>query len=732
MSDPLDALWFLCEQELGTQERMSAAIDKAKKGGTDLGGGQVKSAGRAGLEIGRKPQQKPDLSGGAKQADSGDYLVAGKPQDKVGKVDTSDPQAMIKRSVDTARQSGVPYPVAVQQTTGSPPPIDTPQAKATIATGMGASSQSNDKPGRDGLQQGRTEAPGPVSVSARIHDMEGEEEVSQQNLQEPGRSETDPDLQGDKIKASGSQPAGEDEPASAGQAVAQKSSDPNKTLDSMVDEPGQQISPEDDLEGAEMELDGEIEDLDKMLGDQWEQYTQDINTRIDEMEKISKLKARRLREKFDTFSKAFNKIPSTQNRSSFLSAIGKAKTYEGRINSGAGKNNLGYLDVQSLNDNQERLLKGYGDGSPEAIEKFVRGVRSTKVDPEFLDSSFELLPDKFKNALSGKGKVGQPKVHFLGYDDDGNAIRGAATSKDRAKLMWQYYLEQGGRDAYTGLPLDLESMDLEHVVAFDNKDNGKPTQEDYENREHEKNHVLINSNINQKKSNLSMKDFLEREMNPFLEMSEEEFGGRQAMYDRANKIGDESQQLITTLIDEISEDGKVTAKELKSDMTMELLRGHFDNSDKTYEDLRKEFRKRAKVPEDKKKADQLKSGLGKELLMSLGMTRGLPDKSGRRTQKMNENVYRGFLLTMAKADPKRRAELRNAWEEAIEVGRGARSEKAFRDKILELNGIDADIISDKKMGRVFREEWEWEDLLDLTEDYDYNDDVDFLRKYGRA
>ena len=42
------------------------------------------------------------------------------------------------------------------------------------------------------------------------------------------------------------------------------------------------------------------------------------------------------------------------------------------------------------------------------------------------------------------------------------------------------------------------------------------------------------------------------------------------------------------------------------------------------------------------------------------------------------------------------------------------------------------IISDKKMGRVFREEWEWEDLLDLTEDYDYNDDVDFLRKYGRA
>ena len=215
---------------------MAAAVDKAKKGGTDLGGGQVKGAGRAGLEIGRKPQQKPDLSGGAKQADSGDYLVAGKPQDKLGKVDPNDPQANLKRAVDTSRQSGVPFPTAVQQQTGQPPAIDTPQAKATIATGIGAASASNDKPGRDGLIQGRANVPGAVSVSARIHDLEGQQEVSQQNLQEPSSKETDPELQGDKIKASGSQPPGDDVPSTAGQAVAQKSSDPNKTLETLTPE----------------------------------------------------------------------------------------------------------------------------------------------------------------------------------------------------------------------------------------------------------------------------------------------------------------------------------------------------------------------------------------------------------------------------------------------------------------------------------------------------------------
>ena len=67
MSDPLDALWLLCEEELDTQQRMAAAVDKAKAGGTDLGGGQVKGAGRAGLEIGRKPAGQGGCADGGRE-----------------------------------------------------------------------------------------------------------------------------------------------------------------------------------------------------------------------------------------------------------------------------------------------------------------------------------------------------------------------------------------------------------------------------------------------------------------------------------------------------------------------------------------------------------------------------------------------------------------------------------------------------------------------------------------
>ena len=55
--------------------------------------------------------------------------------------------------------------------------------------------------------------------------------------------------------------------------------------------------------------------------------------------------------------------------------------------------------------NRDRLMEGYGDGSPESIREFVRSVRSQEVSDEFIDASFELLPKKFKDSLKIKGKV---------------------------------------------------------------------------------------------------------------------------------------------------------------------------------------------------------------------------------------------------------------------------------------------------------------------------------------
>ena len=87
-------------------------------------------------------------------------------------------------------------------------------------------------------------------------------------------------------------------------------------------------------------------------------------------------------------------------------------------------------------------------------------------------------------------------------------------------------------------------MDLEHVRGFNNKDGGKPSKEQWEQRENDDNFTLINSNINQKKVDMSMKDFFEREVDPHKDKSEDEFGGIEKLFEKQNQIGTVGDQLV--------------------------------------------------------------------------------------------------------------------------------------------------------------------------------------------
>ena len=421
-----------------------------------------------------------------------------------------------------------------------------------------------------------------------------------------------------------------------------------------------------------------------------------------------------MEKKFGKFTESLNNIPSATDKKSFLASMAHAKTFEGRVNAGAGKNNLGYADVQNLEANRDRLIKGYGDGSPKQIKKFVDSVRSIEVSDDFVDTSYDVLPETFKKSLKGKGQVTNDKyvsddkahkdMHYLGKDKDGNIKRGMASTNDRAKLMWRIYLEQGGRDAYTGLPLDIQSMDLEHVRGFNNKDGGKPGKEEWEQRENNDNMTLINSNINQTKVDLSMKDFFEQRVDPDKDKSEEDFGGIEKLFDKQNEIMSVGEELSKTLLGE-------GGKGLGNEVTREVLREHFSGDDTRYNDLREEFRKVATDEKDKKKANGMKSKMGKTLLKATGLSRGITDPSGRRTVALQENVYRGFLESMAGAKSSDRQKYMDGWAEAIKAGNDERTPKAVNRKLIELGLIDQEILDDKKAGRVFREELEYLDRM---------------------
>ena len=503
-------------------------------------------------------------------------------------------------------------------------------------------------------------------------------------------------------------------------------------LDDLLSDIRDEEQPKDEsefktLDDSIAEIEDEIDyaNDDDAFDAEYEKFTKESETM---MRALADRQRKLMEKKFAKFTESLKTIPSSTNKKSFIQAMAHAKTFEGRVNSGAGKNNLGYADVQNLMANRDRLIEGYGDGSPEQIKKFVDSVRSNEVSDEFVDASFDILPDAFKKSLSGKGQVTNDKyvsddkahkdIHYLGKNEDGTIRRGPANNKDRAKLMWRIYLEQGGRDAYTGLPLDIQAMDLEHVRGFNNKDGGKPGKEEWEQRENDDNFTLINSNINQKKVDLSMKDFFAREVDPNKDKSEEDFGGIEKLFEKQNQIGTVGDQLVKTLLGE-------GGKGLGNGVTREILQEHFGADDNRYTDLRNEFRKVATDDKDKKKAAGMKSKLGKTLLKATGLSRGITDKSGRRTVALQENVYRGFLQSMANAKPEDRQRYMDGWAEAIASGNQEREPKAVNRKLIELGLIDEDILKDKKAGKVFKEEYET--LRKVSTSYGKS----FLSKYNK-
>ena len=471
--------------------------------------------------------------------------------------------------------------------------------------------------------------------------------------------------------------------------------------------------PEDDEQKAKelkKELEGEISDhLDYQSRITTLEARAEFEDDIKKEEKLKK-ELREMRESMSTLEGDF------KDRAATLVAI--AHLYGRRENSGFGKNNLGLADRDQLYKNRENLMELYDEAKPELVEKGVRKVRKNKVSEDFVRESFDTLPKPLQEALARKGKVGKPadKKHFLGYvredgsvtsdvndpnikkDENGNPVikRGGLPSKDRARLIWRIYLEQGGIDAYTGLPLDLESMDLEHVVGFKNDDAGEPTMDDYLNREHEANQVLTSSRTNQLKSDSSMKDFFESKVDILKDKTPEDFERIEKGFKQANEMIPRTEQTALRLMDEVSfkkkgggsisksdydslpEDEKpelqttdagtprVATARLNSNVTRETLSQEFENEDKYYKEVRDTLLENTDDKKEREKILRIRSKIGKRTLNALGLSAQIIGPDGRRTNAISnsDEFYRAFLETMADASPEEQQELKKAWFEA--------------------------------------------------------------------
>ena len=395
-----------------------------------------------------------------------------------------------------------------------------------------------------------------------------------------------------------------------------------------------------------------------------------------------------------------------QKKNSFVSLVANAHKFTGRNNSGAGLNSLGKFDVQQLALGKKRMFENYDFDDKESVEKYVRSVRNNEVDNEFVDSTFEILPKKLKQTWGKKGMAGKGELgrnHFLGYDEDGNEMRGQG-GVDRAKYVWRMYLEQGGVDAYTGLPLNIDNIDLEHIRPASKAEGDL---EEFKTREHEKNWVLVNANVNQAKSDLSMKEFFDKQVDPLAAKGDDYWNTRSEIFDYRNSIPSKESELMGSFVDK---DGNIV-----EGMTGEIFMDMMDNHEAGLKKTKKELGVGADASGDKEikdawKSIETQSKLAKELITTLGLPRGYNKQknvegSKPRSNSMgSDNYYRGVFLSIVGKSPEEQAKIKNTYRDAIRHAEDSGGgDASFASYMVENGGVDMERISKyKSLSKMFK------------------------------
>lgn len=432
-------------------------------------------------------------------------------------------------------------------------------------------------------------------------------------------------------------------------------------------------------------------------------------------EALQQLQSLKLRDGGDT---------SEEQREQFLNMVAYAQTYPGKQRKGQGQQLL-HRDAERLADptHQASLRAGYGDGSPEQIKEMVEGRLLVDTPMEIVQKLWNALPNdnEFKKYLKtaggqnkkidiwdeekGESKPQPVNLNYQGKDADGNDIHGGNT-KARHLLLFKRYLDQMGKDGYTGFDLDPRFMDLEHVrgtsslTEIEDGTMRPPTIEEFKKREHEDNWMWIAAGINNRKSQGSMDDLLESvdKQKDQIAKGESEWGVNldQSMEDVANKeSGIES--MASGIVQEEPFDGKL--KDLNEGITPEMIETLLDNELNLHQQ------------QNPKTTKIVEKGLARRLWQQMGLANSF-QTNGLRS--IDLNMIRPMVMNIAKEqDPEKRQSMiksfqdtwlpRRAAARAMAGGEDSGEFESFRktkpkDGSLNLNATFDDMMDEGLLG----------------------------------
>jgi hypothetical protein len=380
---------------------------------------------------------------------------------------------------------------------------------------------------------------------------------------------------------------------------------------------------------------------------------------------------RRMETKFAPLMEALSgENVNPQLRSRLMQTMLGSMRYEGRDNEASS--DLSKSEFQSLQENRQRIMNGYGgegsDGSShnfDAIRQFQRDMSDPDLDEELLKKAFDALPPDRQKIFKG---------------GDMSAWQG-----------FKKFAAQRGKGGYTGLDLDMNTMQMEHFIdnsqsqrikELIKKENREMTPEEKELIEFiasEDNQFWSRQSPNEQKSARNIQDFYGQRVDPLDELGEDFFDFREMQLDpaRLNLKGQEK-GYIQNMID-TDEDGFISLQEMDEagfDSHLNVVNQIYDNQKRDLlEALSQRFDTKSLLKmgpkafekaiadensdvseEDRSRYDMLRnlqskvkgynSSFEKRIAQALGLSTGFIQSERARTNGASPEIYKAAIRSL--------------------------------------------------------------------------------------
>jgi hypothetical protein len=210
------------------------------------------------------------------------------------------------------------------------------------------------------------------------------------------------------------------------------------------------------------------------------------------------------------------------------------------------------------------------------------------VSDDYVMNSYNLLPEHVVKSLSHTSRKGLSDEQFDALKERFPLAieRGKGKNRhlDYSPIFWKQYLETGGIDAYTGQILDINDLNIEHMIPGSE---GSKNKELYDWVEDPDNKVLTHRAPNQTRGNKTLHNFLESTLKDYNSISNDVYDYMVDAEDGLQGIKSRARDLDITNLDELmidhGEDGQeegIFRPEMTEEIYQENMKHHqakFDN-----------------------------------------------------------------------------------------------------------------------------------------------------------